>query len=60
MTIAPEVLIAVIGTLAAGIGTIVKIVYSDLKKDRDYWRDLALRSSKTGETAVTILEKRDG
>ena len=34
--------------------------YAEMVADRDRWRDLALRSSKTGETAVTILEKRDG
>ena len=60
MTIAPEVLVAVIGTLAAAMGTIARIVYGDLKKDRDWWRDLALRSIKTTETAVDKLpEKRD-
>ena len=60
MTIDPTVLIALIGTLAAGIGTIAKIVYGDLTKDRDWWRDLALRSVKTTETAVDKLpEKRD-
>jgi hypothetical protein len=59
MTIDPAVLVALIGTLAAGLGTVAKIVYTDLRKDRDWWRDMAMRSTKTGETAVTILEKRD-
>ena len=34
--------------------------YEQVSKERDFWRDLALRSVKTTETAVDKLpEKRD-
>lgn len=30
----------------------------ELAKDRDFWRDMALRSVKTAETAVNILPEK--
>lgn len=55
MTIAPEVLIAVMGAIAAGLGKI----YTDLRKDRDFFRDLYLRAVRAGETAADLIEKPD-
>ena len=58
MTIDPTVVIAVIGALAAGLSGAARIIYTDMRKDRDYWRDVAIGSLRNADTAIDLAAKR--
>lgn len=52
MTIDPTVLIAVIGTLASALGIAARMIYNDLRTDRDMWREMAMRGTSLAEQAI--------
>ena len=56
MTIDPTVVVAAITALSAGLGAVARLVYSDMKKDRDFWRDTALAALRHADRAID--EKR--
>jgi hypothetical protein len=63
MTIDPTIVIAALSALTAGLAAATKLIYSDLKRDRDYWRDTALGLLGVNERAIGVAEKvakRDG
>lgn len=65
MTIDPAVVIAAIGALATGLGWVARRVYTDLRsdiaelsKDRDDWREAALKSMGITDKAIVVAEKK--
>ena len=58
MTVDPAVLIAAISALASGLGVVARILYNDLKKDRDYWRSLALMGTELADKAATLASRK--
>ena len=50
-----------LGTLATVLTAVARFVYLDLRKDRDYWRAIALRSTGVSERAtdVAVAASRD-
>lgn len=58
MTIDPTVVVAAISALAAGIGAIARMVYRDLKADRDYWRETALAALRHTDKAIDMASKK--
>lgn len=54
MTIDPSVVIAAISALSTGLGLAARMIYNDLKKDRDYWRSLAMSGTDLADKATTI------
>jgi hypothetical protein len=57
VTIDPTVVIAVIGTLSAAIGRAAFVIYRDLRKERDDWKDMALQLQGVNKTAVEVADK---
>ena len=53
--------IAAFGALVTAVTGIARFVYLDLRKDRDYWRAIALRSTGVSEKAtdVAVAASRD-
>jgi len=58
VTVDPAVLIAAISALASGLGVVARILYNDLKKDRDYWRALALMGTELADKAATLADRK--
>jgi hypothetical protein len=58
MTVDPGVVIAVIGALATALTTAAAKIYSDLKKDRDYWRTLAMMGTDLADKATTVAVRK--
>lgn len=58
MTIDPAVVVAAIGALASGLGFAARLIYTDLKRDRDYWRSLALMGTELADKATTIAVRK--
>lgn len=56
MTVDPGVVVAVISALAAGLSAAIARVYFDMKADRDYWRDAALRSLRHTDKALDVAQ----
>jgi hypothetical protein len=57
VTIDPAVVIAAIGVLGTGVGAFVRMVYVDLRRDRDDWRDMALSLRDVNAKAIEVTEK---
>jgi hypothetical protein len=49
--------IAAIGVLGTGVGAFVRMVYVDLRRDRDDWRDMALSLRDVNAKAIEVTEK---
>jgi hypothetical protein len=57
MTVEPTVVVAVIGALSAAIGRLVWLVYTDLRRDRDFWRDAYLKAVGHTDRAMELAAK---
>lgn len=65
MAVEPAVLIAALSSLGAAVIGLARLIYRDLVKDRNFWRDRYLRSSeRTGRALATgerlVRGKPDG
>jgi hypothetical protein len=60
VTIDPGVVIAFLGTLVTALGTVARFVYLDLRRDRDYWRAVALKSMGHTDRALDVVSAKDG
>ena len=58
MTVEPAVIVAVIGALSAGLGAFAKMVYSDLRKDRDDWKEIAQKALNVNDKAIDVAAKK--
>ena len=58
MLIDPTIVIAAISVLASGLGVAARMIYSDLKRDRDYWRSLALMGTELADKAATLAARK--
>ena len=54
MTIDPTVVIAAFGALVTALSAVARIVYNDLRRDRDYWRGVALQLMAVNNKAVDV------
>jgi alpha-galactosidase/6-phospho-beta-glucosidase family protein len=57
VTIATEIVVAAIGVIGAGVGAFVRMVYMDLRRDRDEWRNMALGLRDVNAKAIEVTEK---
>jgi hypothetical protein len=57
LTIEPTVVIAAFGGLITALSAVARIVYTDLRKDRDLWRKLALDLMAVNHKAVDVAAK---
>jgi hypothetical protein len=57
MTIDPTIVIAAIATLSAALGTAARMIYVDLRRDRDFWRDTALKALGHTDRAIELAAK---
>jgi hypothetical protein len=57
LTLDPAVVIAAIGALSAALGRAAWMIYGDLRRDRDYWRDMALELRDINRSAIGVAEK---
>jgi hypothetical protein len=57
LTIDPAVLVGAIGTLVTAITGVARFVYLDLRRDRDYWRGMALQLMAVNNKAVDVAQK---
>ena len=60
MTVDPAVVLGALTALAAGIGTLLRMVYKGLVDDRNFWRSRALRLDAQAEKATAKAEKTSG
>ena len=60
MTIDPTVVIAAISALGAALGRAAWIIYSDLRRDRDFWRKTALDAMGHTDKALEVAKKAAG
>lgn len=58
MTIDPTVVVAAVTALATALGAAARMIYNDLRKDRDYWRDVALRGLDVNDKAIDVAAKK--
>jgi len=56
VTIDPTVVIAAIAALSAALGTAARMIYMDLRRDRDEWKALAVASEKDIGRLTTVVE----
>ena len=56
MTLDPAVVLGAITALTGAIGAIARMVYNDLRRDRDFWRDMALGLARNNEKAIGYVE----
>ena len=57
MTLDPTVVVATISALSGALGVAARMIYLDLRRDRDYWRDTALGLLGVNERAIGAVEK---
>lgn len=57
MTLDPAVVIAALGVIGTGVGAFVRMVYMDLRRDRDDWKDLALSLRDVNAKSIEVTEK---
>ena len=57
MTLDPAVVLGAITALTGALGAVARMVYQDLRRDRDWWRDMALALSKNNERAIEVASK---
>jgi hypothetical protein len=61
VTIDSGVVAAAITALATALGAAARMIYSDLRKDRDYWRDVAVKALGHTDVAIeAVAKKADG
>lgn len=60
MTIDPTVVVAAITALAGALGAAARMIYLDLRRDRDYWRAIALKSMGHTDKALDVVVSKDG
>ena len=58
MTIDPTVVLGAITALASALGYAARRIYTDLRIDRDYWRDLALKGTDLADKAATLATRK--
>jgi alpha-galactosidase/6-phospho-beta-glucosidase family protein len=57
VTLDPAVVIAALGIIGTGVGAFVRMVYMDIRRDRDEWRDMALALRDVNKTAIGVADK---
>jgi hypothetical protein len=57
MTLDPTVVVAAIAALATALGTAARMIYLDLKRDRDFWRKTALDAMGHTDKALEVVAK---
>ena len=57
MTVDPAVVIAAIGVLGTGVGAFIRMVFMDIRRDRDDWRDMALSLRDVNRKSIEVTEK---
>jgi hypothetical protein len=57
VTIDPSVVIAAFGGLVTVLTAAVRLVYMDLRRDRDYWRDMALSLRDVNRKSIDVAAK---
>ena len=59
MQLDPSVVIAAFGALVAGLSGAARLIYIDLRKDRDYWRGVALQLMAVNNKAIDVAAVKD-
>ena len=59
MQLDPSVVIAAFGALVAGLSGAARLIYVDLRKDRDYWRNIALQLMAVNNKAIDVAAVKD-
>lgn len=49
--------IAAFGALVSALGVAARLIYTDLRRDRDTWRDIALKALVTNDKAIDVAAK---
>lgn len=57
MTLDPAVVLGAITGLTGAIGAIARMVYQDMRRDRDFWRDMALSLRDNNAKAIEVASK---
>jgi hypothetical protein len=57
MTLDPAIVIAAFGALVTALGTAARIVYRDITRDRDYWRDIAWKLAGNNAQSIEVAKK---
>jgi hypothetical protein len=54
LTLDPSIVIAAFGALVAGLSGAARLIYVDLRRDRDYWRGVALQLMAVNNKAIDV------
>jgi hypothetical protein len=57
MTLDPTIVVAAIATLSGALGAAARMIYVDLRRDRDFWRDTALKAMGHTDQAIQLAAK---
>lgn len=57
MTLDPTIVVAAIATLSGALGAAARMIYLDLRRDRDFWRDTALKALGHTDRAMELAAK---
>ena len=57
MTIDPAVVLGAITALSAALGRAAWMIYTDLRRDRDYWRDAYVKATTHTDGALDVVAK---
>jgi hypothetical protein len=60
VTIDPTVVVAALTALTGALGAAARMIYLDLRRDRDYWRSVALKSMGHTDKALDVVVSKDG
>lgn len=57
MTLDPTVVLAAFSALVTALGAVARMIYTDMRRDRDFWRDATLGLLGINERAIGVAEK---
>lgn len=58
MTVEPAVVVTAITALFGLLGTVIRMVYMDLRKDRDDWKNLAFAAQAGQARVIKLVEDK--
>jgi hypothetical protein len=56
VTLDPAVVIGAFGVVIASVAAALRIIYTDLRRDRDYWRDAYFKAMGVNDKAIEVAE----
>jgi hypothetical protein len=57
VTVDPAVVIGAMGAVIAAVSAALRMIYIDLRRDRDYWRDAYFQAMGVNDKAIEVADR---